>query len=305
MRRRVLSSSAALCLALGGALTACGGGSGSAASGAAVTSRTGGSSGTATSPVRAIEAAYTSTTNVGSMRFSMDGAMSSSGMDMKITASGVEDVATKQADITMTVPIVGSMEVRVVDGVGYVRMGSAAGGKWMKAPATASGSGGLTSGSGYDAGEVLGFLKSVSAKGVTDLGAATVRATSTTHYRATLDLAKVAAAAGAATGSGSSSSADLGSMMKSTGLTSMPMDVYVDGQHHVRRVAMTMTMGGAATGSSAPANPLTGSGTPSGQFTMTMDFYDFGVPVHVTAPPADQIVDSSSLLNGMGVGTAG
>ena len=38
-----------------------------------------------------------------------------------------------------------------------------------------------------------------------------------------------------------------------------------------------------------------GSGAPGGtHLTMTTDFYDFGVPVRVSAPPASQVVTEES-----------
>ena len=32
---------------------------------------------------------------------------------------------------------------------------------------------------------------------------------------------------------------------------------------------------------------------------MTMDFFNFGVPVNVTAPPASDVTDGSNLLGGL------
>lgn len=299
VRRVVVGSSAALCLAVG-ALTACGGGSGSEA-GAAKTSAM--PKAPAVSPLQAVQAAYTKTASAGSMQFVMDGKVSATGMDMKLSASGVEDVATKSADMTMTMPFIGQMEMRLVAGVMYAKIGGGAsaggintGGKWMKEDlggATSS----LGADSGFDANEILGLLKNTSSSGVADRGSATVRGVQTTHYSAQLDLAKVAAQAGAA----GADSSDLQSMIKDSGLSAMPIDLYIDAQGRVRRFDMSMTM--KDTPSPSPsAGAISGNGLDlpmSGTFSMSMDFFNFGVPVHVSAPPASEITDGSDLLNGL------
>jgi hypothetical protein len=220
----------------------------------------------------------------------MDGTMTSEGMNMSLSASGVEDVAAKQADITMTMPMVGTVEVRMVDGVGYIKVGDgtsplSTGGKWSKlgddGPASESLSGSET---GFDAKETLGLLKNLSADGVTAKGAATVRGVATTHDTARLDLTKIAAQESAS----GDDPEDLNSIVKSTGLSTMPVDLYLDAQGRLRRFVMALTMkGGSAT---AAGDSLPGDGS----FSMTMDFFDFGVPVYVTAPPADQIVAEPS-----------
>jgi hypothetical protein len=78
-------------------------------------------------------------------------------------------------------------------------------------------------------------------------------------------------------------------MATSLGMTQLPMDLYVDSDHHVRRISFSMDAPKSTTG--------------QGAMTMTEDFYDFGVPVTVTAPPADQVVDSSGLLGGLATGS--
>jgi hypothetical protein len=299
VRRVVLSSSAALCLAVG-TLTACGGGSGTAVGTAKASSSPKAS---AVSPLQAVQAAYTKTADARSMQFVMDGKVSSTGMNMDISASGVEDITTKAADMTMTMPFLGQMQMRLVGGAVYVKIGGSGsaggintGGKWMKEDVGAANS--LGSDSGFDAQEMLGLLKSMSASGVTDRGSATVRGVQTTHYSAQLDLAKIAAQAGV---SGNDSS-DLQSMFKDTGLSAIPIDLYIDAQGRVRRVAMSMTMKDtpSATPSSASGSDGGLAIPMSGTFAMTMDFFNFGVPVNVTAPPASDVTDGSNLLNGLG-----
>ncbi|MFD0685663.1 hypothetical protein [Actinomadura fibrosa] len=74
-----------------------------------------------------------------------------------------------------------------------------------------------------------------------------------------------------------------------SGIDSMAFDLWVDGQQLPRKVVMK-------TGQTA-----------EGATTMTMNYRDFGKPVQVTAPPADQVTDFGALLKNMGGGlpTAG
>jgi hypothetical protein len=281
-----------VCLSLG-ALTACGGGSGSAAGPAdSPTAKT-----PAVSPVQAVQAAYTKTADEHSMQFALDGKIAAAGMNMTIGGSGVEDVTTKAADITMTMPLVGTMEMRLVDGVVYAKIGGEnasgsinTGGKWMKLDDTTAET--LGTDSSFDADEMLALLKATSSSGVTERGTATVRGVQTTHYAAQLDIAKLAAIGG-----DSVDDSDVQSMLKETGLSSIPLDLYLDAQGRLRRLGMSMTMKGTSSPSSSSEDE---SNFPmSGTVSMTMDFFNFGVPVHVTAPPASEITDGSDLLSGL------
>jgi len=69
---------------------------------------------------------------------------------------------------------------------------------------------------------------------------------------------------------------------------------------------MSMTMKDTPSSSpSAGASSDNGLDLPmSGTFSMSMDFFNFGVPVHVTAPPASEITDGSDLLNGLNLSGA-
>ena len=77
----------------------------------------------------------------------------------------------------------------------------------------------------------------------------------------------------------------------------MPVDVFVDAQGRVRRMALQLHLGlsglGALVGGSGQAG--SSGGTPAIDMTMTLDLYDFGTPVDVQAPPAGQVVSIGSL----------
>ena len=127
-------------------------------------------------------------------------------------------------------------------------------------------------------------LVSSAATGVKNVGTATIGGTRTTHYQLTVDLAKaVSSARPAAQGR-------LRGLASLLGTGTVPADVWVDGKGLVRRVQVKLAVPPAKPGQ-APASPG-GSGFSA---TETVTYSDFGVPVRVTAPPAAQVVDISSL----------
>lgn len=62
-------------------------------------------------------------------------------------------------------------------------------------------------------------------------------------------------------------------LAKIFGAAAIPVDVWVDGQNLVRQETLTLPIPG-------------GTGA---HLVLTIDFYDFGVPVRVSAPPASQV----------------
>jgi hypothetical protein len=295
VRRVALTSAAAVCLSLT-ALTGCGSAAGPAGSPGSTSASA--SPKAAASPLQAVQAAYTKTSDERSMQFVLEGKFSSTGMSMAINASGVEDVSTKAADITMTMPIVGKMEMRLVDGVAYAKLdGDGTGGilntdgKWIKVDDQEMADS-LGADSSFDADEMLQLLKGTSSSGVTDKGSATVRGVQTTHYAAQLDIAKLAAIEG-----DSFEDSDVQSMMKETGMSSLPIDLYIDAQGRVRRLGMSMTM--KDTPSASPSSSEEDDFPMSGTFSMTVDFFNFGLPVHITAPAPSEITDGAGLLDGL------
>jgi hypothetical protein len=73
----------------------------------------------------------------------------------------------------------------------------------------------------------------------------------------------------------------------------IPVDIWVDGQNLVRRVKLSLHLPG-------------GAGAPAGaRLVQATDFYDFGVPVRVSAPPAAQVASMSQFIKGESPGSAG
>jgi hypothetical protein len=147
----------------------------------------------------------------------------------------------------------------------------------------ASGLGNALQGSTSDPTAGLNFLKGVSGP-ITTVGHESVRGVTTTHYRATIDANKVMAQIGI------DQQGPMQEMLKQLGNT--PVDVWIDGQGRVRREqsSLTLTASGASTGGLKSA-------------ASTVEFYDFGSPVTITVPPADQVADFSQLFGQLGSGT--
>jgi hypothetical protein len=70
-------------------------------------------------------------------------------------------------------------------------------------------------------------------------------------------------------------------LKEATGSVSAPAEAWIDARGRVRRLAVTMSLGGQL------ATPMT--------ITMTEDLYDFGVRTNITRPADDLVVDLSSL----------
>jgi hypothetical protein len=116
------------------------------------------------------------------------------------------------------------------------------------------------------------LLTSVSSS-VTQVGSGVVRGQQSTHYRIAIDAAKMRkleASMGDCDDDATASDAPT------------PIDVWLDGQGRLTRMQITDT---------APSDMQISS--PS-TITMTLELYDYGVPVTVEPPPADQIQDLPS-----------
>lgn len=128
---------------------------------------------------------------------------------------------------------------------------------------------------GNDPSEMLSTLAGES-DSITTVGHALVRGVRTTHYRAVIDLSKVAASAPRALRAAARrSEARLEAML---GKHLMPVDVWIGADGLVRRVAYRTSV-------SIPGT--TGAVTTS----VRLEMFGFGVPVHVTAPAASRTTD--------------
>lgn len=211
---------------------------------------------------------------------------------IELTMSGAADPATKRtrAEMDMSAVIPEGMGLPakisfVSEGqVAYLLVPAAPGSapRWQKVDGgalTQGAAGGLPSGTNpLDSFEQL---RAVDAP-IEDLGEEEVRGTKTTHYRTRLDMQKVIEAMPAERrpAVGSSQAALFASM------PDVPVEVWLDDQDRPRRQRMTF---------SVPADAA--SARPAMEMTLVIEAFDFGKPVVIELPPADQI-DDSGLFGG-------
>jgi len=118
--------------------------------------------------------------------------------------------------------------------------------------------------------QVVQYLRSVGS--VSDDGPDAVDGVPTTHYHAVVDLARLAVIF-------PSTAKGVALLTQLIGGDSLPIDVWVDTQHRVRRFSEQIT-----------ACTRSGSLTES----ITSDYYDFRSQPTVTAPPAQDVMDITS-----------
>ncbi len=124
------------------------------------------------------------------------------------------------------------------------------------------------------------FLEYLKASGgsVQVVGQDTVRGVPTTHYHGTIDLKKAAAVVTERAHNGALRKAFEEQVAK-IGMTNMPVDVWVDSHHLVRRIVLAL---------SVPA------GGQHVSMSMTIEFFQFGPTPAVSAPSASETFDATS-----------
>lgn len=131
--------------------------------------------------------------------------------------------------------------------------------------------------------QFLQYLRAASTGGVKNLGSATVDGISTTHYHGAITLSKVAGLVPAA--QRQAAAQGIASLQKLTKLTTLPVDVYVDGKNLVRRLALSYKATVAAQTVST---------------AVRLDFIAYGPQPAPAIPPAGQVTDLTRLLGSLG-----
>src|SRR6266851_4096071 len=197
-----------------------------------------------------------------------------------LVGDGKEDFGAHVATVTVQVPRAGSIEVVYSGHVIYERIPQLAaqtGKAWVKIDLD-----NLAQGSGGDPSEGLSYLRGAVGAVVT-AGHEKVRGVQTTHYKATTDVNRAAAQLPVA------QQATTKQISDQFGITTIPVEVWIDAQGRARRVQITIVYSGAHLPAGFPANAL------PQRVESTAEFYDFGTPVSVTVPPADQAADLAQL----------
>ena len=136
----------------------------------------------------------------------------------------------------------------------------------------------IDSPSSYDPVAGLRLLtRSGVARSVTEVGTNEIRGVTATHYRLVLDPSRIASLV-------SSSQLFGGLNLSSMHVSDLVQDVWIDSANLVRRVRMSSTVSLAL-----PGRPAVRTAS-----VVTQDFYDYGITVHVTAPPPDQVTAEPS-----------
>jgi hypothetical protein len=127
---------------------------------------------------------------------------------------------------------------------------------------------------------ILDALEGVSGP-LETVGREEIRGTETTHYRTTLDPAKIAAQAEAA-GATEDVLGSFKDALAQANLASVPLDVWVDDDGLLRRMEIDASMTQEGLGGET-------------SMRLTFDLFDYGAEVDVQPPPADLVVDAATL----------
>jgi hypothetical protein len=293
--RTVLLALLALGLAVGA--VACGGSSQSKSSGQA-------------GPIDLVSAVVQKIGDLKTVHISMTGSESIPGAQKPMTfdAQGAVDYAARRSTMTMSMDISGmrtlpgglgslsELEMEMVtDGlVAYMRMPflgqlGVSDKPWIKMDLASIGKQ-----AGFDVSSLMGsgqgnplqtldYLRGL--ENVEKLGHETVRGVETTHYRGTFNLDKYVA------GLPESQRKAMQELLDKTGSVgvpeNMPMELWVDDQGLLRRLSYALE---------------TSVGTSAGKVAMkvALELFDYGKPVTITIPPADQVADFAELTAGVG-----
>lgn len=204
--------------------------------------------------------------------------------DLKVAGNGEIDSAAKRSHTTLDT--LGIKSETVSDGTTVYTKTDFLGDKWLKLDAADllkdAGGGSDPFGSSLaDPGQTLQYLKDVSDT-VETVGTEQVRGRDATHYKATVNLRAAA-------------EKRLGSVpgyvdeaLKTLGSDSIAYNVWVDSDGYLARVAFDM---GFASSLLPEMKDM--------KMAVSIDYFDWGKPVTIEIPPADQVTDAASALGGL------
>ncbi|GAB7189591.1 hypothetical protein NUM3379_02970 [Kineococcus sp. NUM-3379] len=282
-RRRAGAVLVAGAAALTVGLTACTGvtaGSGNAAGSTGATS--------ARTPLQVVNASVqkSSEASTGKFALSVDASGTSGGQAQQasLTGEGVFDTAAEAAEVRLKVDAPGvqglSPTVRLVDDTLYVSgVPGVPAQQWVEMPV------GDTASLGVDTQQLnpaaqLQQLRAVS-QDVRELGASTVRGVRATGYAGSIDLQKALE-----TAASPEEKAEAQKALQESGLKTLPFELYVDSEDRPVRMVLDLAVT---------------QGAESGKAKVSMDYFDWGSPVTVTAPAPEAISDTfAGLAEGPG-----
>jgi hypothetical protein len=237
----------------------------------------------------AVQLAASRTTDAGTYKADMTASVDVSGQSVEMSGTGAFDANDQRGEMSFTTSVAGQdLDMEMVYALPAVYMrypagllpGAPEGKPWVKLDLEKLGrQQGLDFGQLMQAGQSdptqgLQYLKG--AKDIQAVGDEEVRGVQTTHYTGVVDLH-------ALTEEDPALKESVDQMIAQTGITSIPVEVWIDEDGLVRRLKQTMR--GAAGGQGIPLD-----------MTTTTELYDFGTDVSVEEPPADQVIDFQELL---------
>ena len=246
------------------------------------------------------------TADAGSARFEMEIAMTVAGRSAEATASGAFDNDSRRATMTMDLTSLAGAFGGAAGAAGALRMDMVLDGAvaYMRMPLlTAQLPGGrpwvrldleeLAKGQGVDLGELqslsendprrtLDYLRAISGE-IRTVGSEAVRGVDTTHYRAAVDLRRYPDLVPEEQQELVRKATER--LIEQLGVGAVPVDVWVDGDGLVRRLSLAFDV------------PMTERGAASS--AVTIELFEYGVPVAVEPPHPSQVTDLASLLPGL------
>jgi hypothetical protein len=131
---------------------------------------------------------------------------------------------------------------------------------------------------GTDPRDVFGMLKAVSGS-IESVGSEEIRGVETSHYKATIDISKLEQLVPPEQ---RQSLGGLDQAAAQAGLTGIPIEIWIDGDQRVRKLTFEVDAKEPGTTQHVKA-------------TFDVELYDYGKPLEITLPPADQVVDAATL----------
>jgi hypothetical protein len=266
MKRWIAGLSTALVLGL--AVTACGSGG----------------TGPATISIATLRSAAANSQRADTQTFEFTADIDAKGQQLSMEGSGIVSSDGKTGRFTMTIPSVGDIEEILTPQGVYLDMGSVMGSKlpdgkrwlFMSADEIAGQAGAaaqsLQGDTGQTSTQALEYLQATTGD-VEKVGEDTVNGAPATHYVTHVDYGKWSEE--------HMPDATAAERAKVAKLGVVRMDVWIDGQDRV--VKLTFDLDAA------------GFGGDGARMKMTMEITDFGEPLDVQAPPADEVVTQSEL----------
>ncbi|MEU9588983.1 LppX_LprAFG lipoprotein [Streptomyces sp. NPDC048193] len=255
------------------ALTGCGDDGGSEAGGTTASASASSSAGARQQDTQAVRNAYDRTAEAETAKLTIKVKADANGKSVTADGRGALDLA--EGDSTMTITAGGqSVEQRVVDQVLYQKVPDpkAAGGKpWVKIDLKrVAGQQGADPQQIGDPAQSAAYAKAITDKDVSEVGTEKIDGVDTTHYKVSIDVAKLPGGA------------QLGKQLGPT----LPMQIWLDDEGRIRRQQIDMSL-------EAPASAGPGaSGAPQqAKVSTLMEFSDFGTDVDAEAPPSGQVAD--------------